>query len=723
MNTITCEDAYIQHEAPGCWRIGNQCFELILAQAGEGIALEGLLDRKNQCEFLPAEDNGLFSVQVNLKTLDCRDFVLKDWQWRQDGAALQLAFQLDCNSFSLEIVYTLRVVPGAPGWQQRLALTAGAAGFCVHGLAPVDYQFACRTPQEIAYVMKGCKHQGDYSRDLADIPYEDFRMDAIDLGSVFLRSGRRATESHLPYLFIRATEGDAGLFLGVQWSGHWFMDAYNSLDSVEPRKIIRLACGPDEFRHTMRPGETFESPLCYMGVYKGTPRHAALAHRRFLEKAVLPPMPHGGLPVTCNAWFSLFTNISDEGLRKEADIAASVGVEYFIIDAGWYGGTLFPCGGAFSTGLGMWEPDPNKFPHGMKALSDYVHEKGMKFGLWVEPERVDLRTHTAGRWEQQWLAADEGDKPYQMQWEWDPHPTGWLCFGAPAVRQWAKEWISDLVEQNAVDWLKCDSNWWKVCRNPAHGHQETDGEYAQVLGIYEVLEQLRVKFPNLVIENCAGGGTRMDTGILQHSHVQWIDDESELPQRVRYHCSRLSHYMPQYCSYVLSYLSEDLSRYGDPAGSPFCDRFDAELRSRMLGLWGLGYHLGKLPEAALGAIRDNIALYKSIRSILRNGDFYTLMQQRELIRPALKVEENEAYLFVLQDSSQAVLFVFQNRPGPMEPVRLTGLREQADYTVRELTGSFSTVCSTGELMQVGIVLQPAGQSAVYRIEVLDSKTL
>jgi len=724
MNIISSGEAYVRYAHEGIWIFGNSCFENTVAyDEKEGLRHVKVRDTANSSVFMPGSKSGLFSVRINLKKYDGRNFKLNNWTVTEisQGEVL-LDFHLLCNEIPLEIKLSFRIVNGAPAWQQRLTLKTESEGFCIHGLSPLEYKFDMECIQAIAYYMKGCKHQGCTPADLADIPYEDFRLEAAELGRVFIKSGRRATEDYLPYLFTNSTRDKTGLFMGVQWSGHWFLDACNDRDASETRKSISVSAGPDEFMHILEPGREFFSPRCYIGLYKGDISDAAHAHKKFLETAVIPGKPYEELPVTYNTWYAMDTGISESLLMREADVAAKLGVEYFIIDAGWYGGSKheYSSNCNFSTGLGDWKEDRLKFPSGIASFSDYVHSKGMKFGLWVEPERVDLRTFTEGGWKKEWLAGNEKGEIYELKW--DPHHSGWLCFGIPEVREWVKTWLSELVEKYGIDWIKWDSNWWTICRNPAHGHQEHDGEYFHVLGVYEVFEFLLKKHPHLTIESCAGGGTRMDTGMMQYAHLHWIDDETELPQRVRCHCSRLSYYMPQDSIYTFALpVSESLLDYEEyRAGDmeAFINRLDSELKSRMMGILGLGYKLGKLPEEVLAVIGKNIEIYKSVRNIVREGSFYHLLPALTLKRPEIKAMENEAYIFVLPDKSKAVLFVFINDQEKIEPLKLTGLDKSRAYKVIELTGVHEGI-RIGEVMpEVSFIPELKGNtsSAVYLLQ-------
>ena len=239
-----------------------------------------------------------------------------------------------------------------------------------------------------------------------------------------------------------------------------------------------------------------------------------------MRAAVMPPTPEDFPWVQYNTWFAHLIDIDETILRREAELAARLGAEVFVIDAGWWEPSRRTSDN-FTTGLGTWQPSAEKFPSGIPAFGDYVRSLGMRFGIWVEPERVDLRQPAT--WRLDWLVRHH-DAIVSPPWPPDT-VSGWLCFGHPDVQAWAIDWISRLVSDVNADWLKWDSNWWGVCTCANHGHSVTDGELHQVQGVHEVLAELRRRFPNLIIENCAGGGTRTDTAALSSPRGRGIATE------------------------------------------------------------------------------------------------------------------------------------------------------------------------------------------------------
>ena len=149
--------------------------------------------------------------------------------------------------------------------------------------------------------------------------------------------------------------------------------------------------------------------------------------------------------VTYNTWFIYGTTIAEDAMVAEMDRAASLGVELFVIDAGWYAGAGENSDFDFESGLGSWEADPDRFPSGLASLSDYAHGVGMKFGLWVEPERVAFSTvDSPGLAREAWLATRGGD--------YGSATAGQICLARREARQWVLDRLVALIEEVRPDW-------------------------------------------------------------------------------------------------------------------------------------------------------------------------------------------------------------------------------------------------------------------------------
>ncbi len=391
-------------------------------------------------------------------------------------------------------------------------------------------------------------------------------------------------------------------------------------------------------------------------------------------------------------------------LRPEVDLATRLGAEVFVIDAGWWEPSRRTSDN-FTTGLGRWEQSAEKFPGGVRAFADDVRNHGMRFGIWVEPERVDLRA--LGTWSDRWLVRHH-DAIVSPPWPPDT-VSGWLCFGHPDVQAWAIDWISRLVEDTGAAWLKWDSNWWGVCTCTDHGHSAGDGEFYQVQGVHAVLAELRRRFPHLMIENCAGGGTRTDFAMLANSHVTWLHDSSTPSRRVRFHLGGANYlFPPEMCNtFVVDADDEPLT---DPAASSA--DIDAIARSRMLGAFGISARLPQWTDTALTSIEAAVAQYKEIRPILKRGRFYHLLPQPDLQCPDLLLhDEWEAYAVIdsvgaaAPGSLQGAIWAFRAPAAPPTTIlRLRGLDPETRYKLSDVDTNESRTATGAEWLTTGLTL-------------------
>ena len=251
----------------------------------------------------------------------------------------------------------------------------------------------------------------------------------------------------------------------------------------------------------LAPGHAVETPIVFFALAKGDSDNAGNEAFRYLKKYVfLTPLPNAP-QVGYNIW--LTQKNSEELILRELDLAQRVGFDLFYHDATWNeGSSVIPGMNDWSKGLGDYKEDTEKFPHGLKSLSDAVHSRGMMFGLWVDPGNVDATLVESGRIASEWQASIDG-KPLGSH-----HPslslTRQLCLGDPEVVAWIKQQLGDLIERYNLDWVKWDpsSTASYQCNRADHGHGRTDGAYAAYRGRMEVFEYLLKRFPNLSGYEC-----------------------------------------------------------------------------------------------------------------------------------------------------------------------------------------------------------------------------
>lgn len=398
----------------------------------------------------------------------------------------------------------------------------------------------------------------------------------------------RSSGEHVPWFALSHHGG--GLLAALVWSGRW------RLDTAARGGEQAISLGISDFAHELAPGERIALPSAVIAGFAGNLDDGANTWRRWLAGNWTPPVPPEWPWIQYNHWYAYFGGIDADRLSEEARLAADCGCEVFVIDDGWFRGRRPD---SYVAGWGDWVEDRSKFPDGLHAFGERVRGLGMRFGLWVEPERADdagelVREHPG------WVSTRDGE-PIRR-----PGPDGpegvHLCLGNPEVRRWMADEMIRVVQEYGVDWLKWDYNmgYGLGCNATDHGHQATDGHHAHTLGLYQVLGELRAACPDLVIENCASGGHRVDLGTLRHTHTNWVSDYTHRAASCRQHVQGAGLVLP--LAHLNTWTLEDRDSSG--------------FRSRMAGAFGVSSFMGRWTsderERFAGAVRE----YKRLRPYL-----------------------------------------------------------------------------------------------------------
>jgi alpha-galactosidase len=502
--------------------------------------------------------------------------------------------------------------------------------------------------------------------------YRSFRQEAHLLANgaeIVTASGERSTWWETPWGALTADPVDGGVMLAFEYGAQWELRATATSATIRPTGIIP-AIGPDE---------TWTSPATWIGAWSGDLDAAAAMMHRYLRERVLPPTDEQFPWVQYNTWFSYYCELDHDTLLAEADLSAEMGVEVFYVDAGWWVGNP-QRRDRFSSGLGNWRENLDKFPQGLKAFADEIRARGMHFGLWVEPERVDMRTATTGTWDPAWIAREVDGTYVRCPWPSDTD-TAWLCFGDPRTQDWATEWIGELVAELGIRWLKWDSNYWDICHSADHGHGQGDGESAQVAGVQVVMARLRERFPDLVIENCAGGATRMDFALAHQIPAAWLNDASEPAHRSRFHNYGATYLFPP--EMLNAWVTE--SEYENVNGQDLPDDvWRMTIRSRMLGAMGFSCRLTTWSERTRAVAREEISWYQQHwRPLMKGGTFRHLLPQSEIPSRDLPTPNTwEAYQVTGRDGSSHAILGFRNvSPDGAETVWPGGIEDEARYEI------------------------------------------
>jgi alpha-galactosidase len=262
--------------------------------------------------------------------------------------------------------------------------------------------------------------------------------------------------------------------------------------------------------------------------------------------------------------------------------------------------------------------------------------------------------------------------------------------------------LSALLDAARPDYLKWDNNMWVNCDRAGHGHGATDGNFAHVSALYQVLDTIRQKYPNLLVENVSGGGNRLDFGMLRYTDAAWMDDRTAPSVHVRHNIEGLSAAFPP--AYLLSFVTNH-------DGEPLHDAPDLPLyfRSRMGGALGLCFRTADFSDADVAEMTREIEIYKDVRATLSVAAGALLSAQAS----ATDGPDWDVLQAATPDSAAIVLYAYQSDDGMQKVnVKPTGLAAGASYTVQSVDLGVLGTATGADLMTNGIdVVESSGSAA------------
>jgi alpha-galactosidase len=328
-----------------------------------------------------------------------------------------------------------------------------------------------------------------------------------------LRDQRRGRPGHdSPYLTVLGTAG-FGFRSGEVWALHhaWSGNSTTGVESLATGHRRLLAAELlDAGEITLASGEKYRAPQTVLA-HSVTGLDGLSDRLHPFVRSLTPPTHR---PVVLNTWEAVYFDHGLEKLLPLVDVAADLGVERFVLDDGWFTGRTDD-----RRALGDWTVDPDRWPAGLHPLADAVVARGMDFGLWVEPEMVSADSRLA-REHPEWMLADVAtDASVPPSWR-HQHT---LDLTVAAAREHVLEALTALLTEYPIAFLKWDHN----------RDQHAGTAAAHTRAVYELIDRLRERFPELAIESCASGGARVDLGMARRVHRFWTSDTNDALDRQR----------------------------------------------------------------------------------------------------------------------------------------------------------------------------------------------
>ena len=495
--------------------------------------------------------------------------------------------------------------------------------------------------------------------------------------------GGRSSEEAFPFFNLESEASRQGVMVAVGWTGTWFAD----LEKRDPSRLT-LAAGMLNTDLYLYPGEQIRTPSVALMFWSGDRmnghnrfRRLVLAHHsRKVDGSPFYPLCSAFNyrdPQPCGEYSCLTADWAVAMVRRYSMFELTPDV--FWLDAGWHTGAGdFRHGKSWANTTGNWTVDRERFPEGLKPVSDAVHETGAKFMVWFEPERVVKGT--------QW-ATEHKEWMLDTEWPEGSEQSTWYLFdlGNDAACDWLCKYYGDLIEENGIDYYRPDFNmlpagYWRDADEPGRSGIK---EIRHIENLYKFWDYLLDRFPGLLIDNCASGGKRLDWESIGRSAPLWRSDyyHYDDPDGYQCHTYGLNFFLPIHGTGIL--LPDQYS-------------FRSSLSSALQCNW-------KVTEPGVSVLdmQQRIREYRDIREYYYE-DYYPLSGTGDLTGSDVWL----AYQMhrPSDDSGIVVAFRRQDAPDAEYTVRLGGLTPDASYTLLDCDTQAETVRSGRELTE-GLTLR------------------
>lgn len=410
---------------------------------------------------------------------------------------------------------------------------------------------------------------------------------------------------------------------------------------------------PTDFSWKLDKGESFETPEAVMTFTDKGYRGISLNMQHFVRRHIVRGKYKNTVrPILLNSWEAAYFDINESKLISLAKKAKEAGIELFVMDDGWFKGR-----NSDSTSLGDWVVDTKKLSGGVERLADKVHNLGLDFGIWVEPEMINEESDLF-----------KAHPEYAMTIPGRENSLGRnqmiLDFTNPEVVEYIKNAMRNVFGIKGVNYVKWDMNrlfsdvYSKVL--PADRQGETAHRY--MLGLYDVMGTLVNEFPDVLFEGCASGGNRFDLGILTFMPQIWGSDDTDAMQRTKIQTG-YSYGYPM--STVTAHVSA-CPNHQTLRNTPIDTRFNVAA----FGVFGYELNLTEVSGAEFEEVKKQVATYKEWRDVFFFGDFYRVAKDQ--------------WMVVSPDKKRAVTMIWNEMCNPNDfykKIRTVGLDKDTSYHV------------------------------------------
>lgn len=462
--------------------------------------------------------------------------------------------------------------------------------------------------------------------------------------------------------------------MGLIWSGEFIGGA--QLDNYDTMRAF-IGVNKFGFGYTLETGETFQSPEAVL-VYteNGLGGMSRIWHKIVRERICRGKFRDIERYALINNWEATYFDFAVEKLSAIADKAKDIGLDLLVLDDGWFG-----IRNDDHTGLGDWFVNRDKLPEGLDGLANEINKRGMKFGLWFEPE----------------MMSPKGCLLFEKHPDWALHINGrqnslgrnqlTLDLSREDVCDYIIDAVSKILESANIEYVKWDMNRYmsEVGSDKLPPERQCEVKFRYMLGLYRVLETLTSSFPDVLFESCASGGGRFDFGMLYYMPQTWSSDDTDAVERL---------YIQHGTSFCYPYSS--MGAHVSVCPNHQVGR-NTPLKTRgyvaLPGQFGFELDLAKMTDEELAEAKRLVGIYKELGEVFHRGDLYRIDDPMNSRFASMN--------FVSEDGKKVVLlrYVIATQPScKFKYTRLQGLDPEAVYVCRENGKRYSGAM----LMNIGI---------------------
>jgi alpha-galactosidase len=599
------------------------------------------------------------------------DFI-KNWQFKAekiksnnpDVEETVYTYSDKSSGLVVKCFVTLFLDFSAVEWVLKFSNTSGKNTPLIEKAAVVDHIFD--TADKGTFILYHSRGSSGAKNDFQ--PVED----KLDIGKrVYMTpvGGRSSDNTAFPFFNI-GMPGKQGIIVAVGWTGKWYADV-RQVDG----NSVTLKSGMEKMKISLNPKEEIRTPKVCLFFWNGEDRMTG--HNQFRQFVLVHhtrkingnpvELPFSTFlaregPPPCNEHTCATESFSVAMINRHKQF--NIVPDVFWLDAGWY-----VCKGAWWN-VGNWTPNPDNFPNGFKPVTDAAHQVGAKFLLWFEPERATPGTQFADK-NPDWVIKIPGNA------------NGLFNLGNTEARLWLTDYISDFLKNEGIDHYRQDFNFNPMPYWEANDKPDRIGmsEIRHIEGLYAFWDSLLVRFPKLIIDNCASGGRRIDLETISRSSPLWRTDyQYGEPDGSQSHAMGLNYYIP-------------LHGTGNFTISPY--HFRSNLSASMVINWDINSREHGQPE-----LQKYFQDFRRLRPYYY-ADYYPLTSTDNMVSDSVWL----AYQMNRPDKGDGIVLAFRRKSCNEESivVKLRGINPKENYELFDEDTKIKII-KTGEELLNGFTL-------------------